>query len=106
MDIVSHGLWGGLAFGRKNKKSFWLSFLFGIAPDFCSFGIFTISTILGFESKDFLSSEPPFCACGGASQVGPDCPNRESPPELDRGPGDLLFVMRTCNPMGMMEVVQ
>ena len=23
MDIVSHGLWGGIAFGRKDKKSFW-----------------------------------------------------------------------------------
>lgn len=49
MDIVSHGLWGAIAFGRKNKKSFWLSFFFGIAPDLFSFGIFFIATVLGFH---------------------------------------------------------
>ena len=32
MDIVSHGLWGGAAFGRKNKKSFWVAFLLGVLP--------------------------------------------------------------------------
>lgn len=46
MDILSHGLWGGIIWGRKNKKSFWMSFLFGIAPDFFSFGIFTISRLI------------------------------------------------------------
>lgn len=34
MDIVSHGLWGAIAFGRRTRSSFWLSFVFGIAPDF------------------------------------------------------------------------
>ena len=38
MDIISHGLRGGIAVGRKNKKQFWLSFAFGILPDFVSFG--------------------------------------------------------------------
>ena len=32
MDIVSHGLWGALAFGRKNRRSFWLAFGIGLAP--------------------------------------------------------------------------
>ena len=50
MDIVSHGLWGGLAFGRKAKKSFWISFFFGIAPDLFSFGLFSIMNILGLAS--------------------------------------------------------
>ena len=50
MDIVSHGLRGGLAFGRNTKKSFWLSFFFGIAPDFFSFGLFSVMNILGFAS--------------------------------------------------------
>ena len=28
MDIVSHGLWGGIVFGRQNKKSFRRAFFF------------------------------------------------------------------------------
>ncbi len=39
MDILSHGLWGGLAFGRKHKKSFWTAFAFGVTPDLFSFGV-------------------------------------------------------------------
>ncbi len=39
MDILSHGLWGSIIFGRRNRRSFWIGFLFGIAPDFLSFGI-------------------------------------------------------------------
>lgn len=58
MDIFSHGLWGGLAFGRKSKKSFLLSFLFGMAPDLFSFGVFFVAILLGLsERPDF--SEPP-----------------------------------------------
>lgn len=59
MDIVSHGLWGGAAFGRKSKRSFWLAFLFGISPDLFSFGIFTIMTLLGFVSGPDWSNGPP-----------------------------------------------
>lgn len=51
MDILSHGLWGGATVGRKNKKSFWLAFIFGIAPDFLSFGIFTPMVILGLAAS-------------------------------------------------------
>lgn len=46
MDIVSHGLWGGLAFGRKSRKSFVTAFLFGVAPDVFSFGIVFVSGVL------------------------------------------------------------
>lgn len=56
MDIVSHGLYGGVAFGRKNRKDFWWSFFFGIAPDFFSFGIFTIMTFLGLAPHPDWSS--------------------------------------------------
>lgn len=51
MDILSHGLWGGVAFGRKNKKSYWLSFLFGVLPDFFVFRPLFIQNIFlhGFE---------------------------------------------------------
>ncbi|KKR07506.1 MAG: hypothetical protein UT32_C0010G0023 [Parcubacteria group bacterium GW2011_GWC2_39_14] len=47
MDIISHGLWGGLAFGRKNKLNYFASFLFGIMPDMFSFGILSIAAVLG-----------------------------------------------------------
>lgn len=60
MDIVSHGLWGGLTLGRKNKKSFWTALTFGVAPDLLSFGLFFVSTFLGFtERPNFRSAEPP-----------------------------------------------
>ena len=59
MDIVSHGLWGAGAFGRKSKKDFWIAFFFGIMPDLFSFGIFTISTLLGFVDGPDWRSGPP-----------------------------------------------
>lgn len=59
MDIISHGLWGGVAFGRKNKKSFWTSFLFGIAPDFLAFAPFFASVFLGLAEFPKFSTEPP-----------------------------------------------
>lgn len=50
MDILSHGLYGGVLVGRKSRRSFWTAFFFGIAPDLFSFGIFTASVWLGFAS--------------------------------------------------------
>ncbi len=46
MDILSHGLWGSIIFGRRNKRSFRLSFIYGIAPDFLSFGILFIQRLI------------------------------------------------------------
>ena len=57
MDIISHELWGGVAFEKKNRRSFWTAFLFGIAPDFFSFGAFITSAILGIQKIPPL--EPP-----------------------------------------------
>ncbi len=45
MDIISHGLWGGIAFGRRKKK-FIIALLFGILPDFLAFGPFFLYTKL------------------------------------------------------------
>lgn len=59
MDIVSHGLWGGVAFGRKNRTRFLLAFLFGIVPDLLSFGAFFVSMALGFVERPNFSAEPP-----------------------------------------------
>lgn len=60
MDIISHGFWGGIAFGRKNRRSFWLSFLFGVLPDLLSFGLFTPLSFLGFvHGVDWSHGLPP-----------------------------------------------
>ncbi len=59
MDIVSHGLWGGAAFGRSNRRDFWLSFAFGIAPDLISFGVFMVMAVLGLVSGINLGVRPP-----------------------------------------------
>lgn len=48
MDVISHGLWGGIAFGRKNPKNFLIAFLIGMAPDVFSFGVYMIARLLGF----------------------------------------------------------
>lgn len=36
MDIISHGLWGGLVMGQRRR--FWLAALFGMLPDAIAFG--------------------------------------------------------------------
>ena len=59
MDTLSHGLWGGIAFGRKSRKLFWQSFAFGVVPDILSFGIFFVLTFLGFASRPNWASGPP-----------------------------------------------
>lgn len=59
MDIISHGLWGGALLGRRNKKDFWWSFVFGVSPDLLSFGIFTAMTSLGLASGPDWSSGLP-----------------------------------------------
>jgi len=58
MDIISHGLWGGIAFGRKSKKDWWTSFAFGVGPDFFSFGLLFVATFLGLSSTPNWSGAP------------------------------------------------
>ena len=59
MDIISHGLYGGVSFGRKSKMSYWKAFFFGIMPDLFSFGILFIFSILSFTSgPDFSLHHP------------------------------------------------
>jgi len=60
MDIVSHGLWGSIAFGRKSRSSFWIAFVIGMAPDIFSFGILSVAAVLGLsEQPDFSHGTPP-----------------------------------------------
>jgi hypothetical protein len=47
MDILSHGLWGGVSVGRKSRRSYWWAFFFGVAPDLFSFGIFFLQRLWG-----------------------------------------------------------
>ncbi len=59
MDVISHGLWGGAAFGRKNRKKFFLAFGFGIMPDILSFGILLALNILGLVNRPNFPYGPP-----------------------------------------------
>jgi hypothetical protein len=60
VDILSHGLWGGIAFGRSNRPSFWLAFVVGLAPDLLSFGILYGAVTLGMaDAPDFSHGTPP-----------------------------------------------
>ncbi|MET0516865.1 MAG: hypothetical protein ABW047_16235 [Nitrospiraceae bacterium] len=60
MDIVSHGLWGAITFGRKSRSSFGMAFVIGLAPDLFSFGILWAAAALGFSEKpDFSHGTPP-----------------------------------------------
>jgi len=59
MDVVSHGLWGSLIFGKKQKRSFWLAFILGVLPDVLSFGPFFLVTFLGFVKRPPFGPEPP-----------------------------------------------
>lgn len=58
MDVVSHGLWGGLVFGRTKRQDYWLAFLFGVLPDVLSFGIFMIAQIFGLEPQIEWANQP------------------------------------------------
>ncbi len=46
MDILSHGLWGGMAFGRTQKKFFWIAFAFGVFPDVFAFSYVFLKNVL------------------------------------------------------------
>jgi membrane-bound metal-dependent hydrolase YbcI (DUF457 family) len=54
MDVFSHGLWGGIAVGRRSKKSFWTAVAFGVAPDVIAFGPFLVVRLLD-QGTEFFS---------------------------------------------------
>jgi hypothetical protein len=55
MDIISHGLYGGVVFGQKDKKQFWLSTAFGVMPDFLAFGLPFAGTIVAMIAGSDVS---------------------------------------------------
>ncbi len=47
MDFVSHALWGGVSFGRKDRRLFLLAVGLSIMPDILTEGLFFILGIVG-----------------------------------------------------------
>lgn len=61
MDIVSHGLWGGIAFGRHAKKAFFIALFFGLLPDLFAFTIVFIQYLLrGYFIHGPIPAIPPY----------------------------------------------
>lgn len=60
MDVISHGLWGGVTVGRRSRKSFWTAFAFGVAPDVIAFGPFLVNRLLhqGAEFFEHFGKKP------------------------------------------------
>jgi hypothetical protein len=59
MDIISHGLWGGVAVGRKSKRDFWTAFAIGIAPDLVTFSGPFVTNLLGITQGPHYSDGKP-----------------------------------------------
>ena len=56
MDVLAHGLWGGVAFGRETRWHWRGAFLLGMAPDIVAFGPFFLSQLGSTEWRAF----PPY----------------------------------------------
>ena len=61
MDIISHGLYGGVAFGRMRRRDYVTAFLFGIGPDLLAFApLFIINLVSGGTiGRPILETIPP-----------------------------------------------
>jgi hypothetical protein len=59
MDIISHGLWGALAFGRENQKKFVFAFALSILPDILSEGLMFTLIFLGLRGMPSLANGHP-----------------------------------------------
>ena len=46
MDIVSHALWGGIAFGRRSRKAFCIAAGISLLPDVMTEGLFGLLYLL------------------------------------------------------------
>ncbi len=43
MDVLAHGLWGGVGFSPQGRTKFIAAFVLGMAPDLLSFGLFHLT---------------------------------------------------------------
>lgn len=50
MDILSHGLWGGVALGRKKRKDFIIAFILSVLPDVFAEGVMFLLIYLGVNN--------------------------------------------------------
>jgi hypothetical protein len=56
MDVLAHGLWGGVLFGRKTRWQWRGALWLGMAPDIVAFGPFTVSQVFKHDWRAF----PPY----------------------------------------------
>jgi hypothetical protein len=54
MDIISHGLWGGVVLGRKRRIDFIFAFAFSVLPDIFAEGIMFLLIFLGLDNMPGL----------------------------------------------------
>lgn len=54
MDIISHGLWGGITLGQKKRKCFVWAFVFSVLPDIFAEGIMFSLIFLGLDNMPSL----------------------------------------------------
>ena len=61
MDIVAHGLYGGVGFINKGRRSFLTAVWWGIFPDLVAFGLFFpyFVWMRGFNRAEIMRVEPP-----------------------------------------------
>lgn len=59
MDIISHGLWGGVAVGRRSKRAFWMAFAIGMLPDLVAFSGPFVTNLLGLTQGPHYSNGKP-----------------------------------------------
>ena len=59
MDVLSHGLWGGVVFGRENKRAFLCAVAFSVLPDLLSEGVLLLLVLLGAEGMPKFEGRHP-----------------------------------------------
>ncbi len=59
MDVFSHVLWGGVAFGRRRRGDFLFAGAFALLPDFLGEGIMFLFVILGLRGMPGLEHGHP-----------------------------------------------
>ena len=59
MDVISHGLWGGVLLGRKKRTEFVLASAFSVLPDIFAEGIMFLFIFLGLDNMPGLKNGHP-----------------------------------------------
>jgi len=61
VDVLAHGLWGGVAFSTNGQRKFTGAFVLGMAPDLLSFGLFHLThpRWIGQRILGTVSGPPP-----------------------------------------------